>query len=63
VGQYDGASHHLIGVFRIHAEPHRDVDALVELRVRGLSNESHRFVDRVPLGAVQALQRCLSIFG
>ena len=31
-GQGDGAAHHLVGLARVDAEAHRDVDGLVELR-------------------------------
>ena len=34
VRQHDRAAHHLVGVPRIDAEVHREVDALVELRGR-----------------------------
>jgi hypothetical protein len=33
VGQRDHAAHHLVGVARVDAEVHRDLDGLVELRL------------------------------
>ena len=47
VWQYDGAAHHLVGVLRVDAEPQRQVDRLVELRVLDFLHERDRFLDRV----------------
>ena len=42
VRQVDDAAHHLVGVARIDAEIHRDLDGLVELRVGALLDQLHR---------------------
>ena len=39
VREDDGATHHLVGVLRIHPEPHRHLDRLVELREGGLGDD------------------------
>ena len=46
VRQIDDAAHHLIGVFGIDAEIHRDLDGFVELGRGALLDELHRLVDR-----------------
>src|SRR5919198_1362673 len=40
--EHDGAAHHLIGVTRIDAQSHRDLDRLIELRERGALDEVDR---------------------
>ena len=51
----DGAAHHLIRVFGIDAEAHREFDRLVELRVFHFLNERDRLLDRVrPIAAICA---------
>ena len=55
VRQVADAAHHLVGVARIDAEVHRDLDGLVELRLGALLDQLHRVVERIELGAVDAL--------
>ena len=42
VRQDDRAAHHLVGVLRVDAEQHRDVDGLVELRVAHVADQLDR---------------------
>src|SRR5690606_18873935 len=51
------ATNHLVGVFGIDAEPHRDVDALVELGVGRPFDEVHCLADGVALVAVDLRDR------
>ena len=39
-GQHDGSADHLVGVLRVDAQAHRDVDALVELGGAGLLDQA-----------------------
>src|SRR6266404_5354678 len=55
VRQVYDAPHHLIGVARIDPEIHRDLDRLIELRLRPLFDHLHRLFQRIKLGAVDAL--------
>ena len=55
VRQVADAADHLVGVARVDAEVHRDLDGLVELRLGPLLDQLHRLVDRVELRAVDAL--------
>ena len=54
VRQVDDAAHHLVGVARIDAEIHRDLDGLVELRLGALLDHLHRVLERIELLAVDA---------
>ena len=47
VRQHDRAAHHLVGVLGIDAEPHRQLDRLVELGELHLLNQGNRLLDRV----------------
>ena len=62
VRQVDHAAHHLVGVARIDAEIHRDLDGLVELRLGALLDHLHRFVERIELLAVDTFARLLRAF-
>src|SRR5262249_22511434 len=55
VRQGDDAANHLVGMTRIDAEIHRDLDRLVELRLGALLHELDRLVDRIGLRGVDAL--------
>ena len=55
VRQVDDAAHHLVGVARIDAEIHRDLDGLVELGLGPLLDHLHRLLERIELVAVDAL--------
>ena len=46
VRQHDRAADQLIGLLGIDAQPHRDVDRLIELRVVELLEQGHGLVDR-----------------
>src|SRR5262249_36556833 len=62
VGEVDGAADHLVGVLRIDAEPHGEVDGLIELRRDlGLGDQGERLVQRVALVAVDELVRRLEL--
>src|SRR3989304_5106229 len=45
------ATHHLVGMARIDAQIHRDLDGFVELRLGALLDDPHRLLDRIGLGA------------
>jgi len=49
------AAHHLVGVLRVDAEVHGDLDRLVELRLGARLDETHSLVDGVGLVAIDAL--------
>ena len=55
VRQVYDAAHHLIGVARVDSKIHRDLDCLVELRLGALFDHLHRLIQRIKLGAVDAL--------
>ena len=57
VRQVDHAAHHLVGMARIDAEVHRDLDGLVELRLGALLDELHRLVERIGLRGIDTLAR------
>ena len=52
LGQIDHAADHLVGVARIDAQVHRQLDGLVELGGGEALDEADRFVDGVELLAV-----------
>ena len=54
-GSVADAAHHLVGVTRIDAEVHRDLDGLVELGLGALLDQLHRLVERVELRRIDAL--------
>ncbi len=62
VRQRADAAHHLVGVARIDAEIHRDLDGLVELRLRPVLDELHRLFERVELLAVDGRERVAEPF-
>ena len=62
VRQRADAAHHLVGVARIDAEIHRDLDGLVELRLRPVLDELHRLFERVKLLAVNGRERVTEPF-
>ena len=62
VRQGDHAAHHLVGMARIDAEVHRDLDGLVELGLGALLDELHGFIERVGLGGIEALAGLLDAF-
>src|SRR6185295_10711436 len=45
----------LVGMARVDAEIHRDLDGLVELGLRALLDHLHRLFERIELGAIDAL--------
>src|SRR5690349_4737358 len=47
---------------RIHAEVHRDLDGLVELRLGALLDELHGLVERIGLGGINTLAGLLDAF-
>jgi hypothetical protein len=49
VRQHDRAAHHLVGVARIDAKPHRDIDALVELGGGQAREQIEGLFDRIEL--------------
>ena len=55
--QRDRAAHHLVGLAGIDAEPHRQLDGLVELGRARLFDEVERLGRRVQLLAVEPLGR------
>ena len=55
VRQVADAADHLVGVTRIDAEVHRDLDGLVELGVGALLDQADGLGERIELGAVDAL--------
>ena len=57
VGQHDRAPDHLVGVLRVDAQAHRDVDGLVELGVRQLLDLGEGVVQGDRLAAVDVLRR------
>src|SRR5262249_41596137 len=57
IRQRDHAAHHLIGMARVDAEVHRNLDGLVELGFRPLLDHLHRFLDRIELAAIDPLAR------
>ena len=62
VGHHDGAANDLVGLLRVDAELHGDVDRLVELGGRAFLDERERVVERVQLGAVDlACERLLAL--
>src|SRR5205814_10409509 len=65
VREHGRAADHLVGVLGIDAEEHRQLDRLVELRVRDLLEQGERLVQLVrPL--FDPLERCtvlLTVFG
>src|SRR5262249_53054759 len=52
VRQVDGAAHHLVGLTRVDAEAHGDLDSGVELDRAGVLGELDRLGRRVHLGVV-----------
>jgi hypothetical protein len=61
VRQHDRTTDHLVRMLRIDAEPHRDVDALVELRECDSLHEGAGFLDRVALLPIDTLDRGLAL--
>ena len=62
VRQIDDAAHHLVGMARIDAEIHRDLDRLVELGLGALLDHLHRLFERIELGRDRRLRgrrRCV----
>ena len=55
IRQRDDAAHHLVGMTRIDAEIHRDLDGLVELRLGALLDELHGLIECVGLLRIDAL--------
>ncbi len=53
-GRLHDAADHLVGVARVDAEVHRDLDGLVELGLGPLLDQLHGLVERVELVAVDA---------
>src|SRR5262249_9121393 len=53
----DRAAHHLVGLARVDAEPHGDLDGCVELHRAGLLGELDRLSGAVELVAVDLLGR------
>ena len=47
VGKDDGSADHLVGMLRVDAEQHRQIDGLVELRVFQLADEPDGVAERV----------------
>ena len=54
VRQVADAAHHLVGVLRVDAEVHGDLDGLVELRLGALLDQLHGVIDVVGFRRVDA---------